>query len=273
MRILLLFLLLTLVGAPLHAQEEALPPGCNTGILAELFGSLAEGLPQETIPLDLALYIIDVLQDSLGAMRSACSGEIWSDPDAPDYSRIPQSRMADGAYVLGDPGAPVTVVEFADFLCPHCQTYHATMRQVIDTYVTSGQARLEYRLFPVVDPFASSLTANLVECADTLQPGSFWRAHDLMYELTAAGFNGLTHFTFAARAGLDFNDMMACVNEQADQIITDSELAQASGVTGTPTIMLRDADGELVFIEDQNGNQVRSSIPFFILESIILAAQ
>ena len=42
----------------------------------------------------------------------------------------------------------------------------------------------------------------MVECADRLEPGSFWRAHDLMYELTSAGFNGLSHFTFASRAGL-----------------------------------------------------------------------
>ena len=147
------------------------------------------------------------------------------------------------------------------------------MRQVIETHVVSGQARLEYRMFPVVDPYASTLTANLVECAEILAPGSFWRANDLMYELTSAGFNGLTPFTFASRAGLDYNVMTACVNEQANQVVADSELAQSTGVTGTPSILLRRADGELVFIEDQNGNRVMSSIPFFVLESEIAASQ
>ena len=272
MRLITLLFALLLITTPLLAQDEA-PPGCNTDTMAGIFASLAEGLPQQTIPVDQAIYIIDVLQDSLGALRSACAGELWSDPDAPDYDSIPQARAADGAFILGDPQAPITVVEFADFLCPHCQTYHATMRQVIETHVVSGQARLEYRLFPVVDPYASTLTANLVECAEILVPGSFWRAHDLMYELVSAGYSGLTPFTFASRAGLNYNAMTACVNEQAEQVVADSELAQSTGVTGTPSILLRRADGELVFIEDQNGNPVASSVPFFVLESEIAASQ
>ncbi len=272
MRLITFLFALLLIATPLLAQDEA-PPGCNTNTMAGIFASLAEGLPQQTIPVDQAIYIIDVLQDSLGALRSACAGELWSDPDAPDYDSIPQARTADGAFVLGDPQAPITVVEFADFLCPHCQTYHTTMRQVIETHVVSGQARLEYRLFPVVDPYASTLTANLVECAEILVPGSFWRAHDLMYALTSAGYSGLTPFTFASRAGLNYNAMTACVNEQADQVVADSELAQSTGVTGTPSILLRLADGELVFIEDQNGNRVASSVPFFVLESEIAASQ
>lgn len=272
MRLLIILFMLLLATTPLLAQD-APPPGCNTDTMGGLFGSLAEGLPQEAIPVEQAIYIIDVLQNSLAALRAACTGATWSDPDGPDYANIPQERSADGAFVLGDPEAPVTVVEFADFLCPHCQTYQVTMRQVLDAYVVSGQARLEYRMFPVVDPYASPLTSSLVECADILEPGSFWHAHDLMYELTSAGFNGLTHYTFASLAGLDFNSLLACVNEQAGQIVTDSELAQSTGVTGTPTVMLRHGDGELEFIADQSGNRVASSVPFFVLESEIEAAQ
>jgi len=271
MRLITLLVILLLTGPPALAQVEA-PPGCNTGAMGELFSVLAERLPSQAVSPGQAISIIDVLQDSLAALRSACAGETWSDPDAPDYDRLTQARAADGAFLLGDPAAPVTIVEFSDFLCPHCQNYHATIRRLIQAHVSTGAARLEVRMFPVVDAFASPLAASMVECADILEPGSFWRAQDLMYELTGAGFNGLTHFTFAARAGLDYDAMIACVNEDADQVVTDSELAQSAGVTGTPTIMVRHGDGELAFIEDDRGTRVASSVPWFVLERVILEA-
>ena len=266
-----LLLVLLLAAAPLSAQDSP-PPGCNTAAMGTIFSSLAAGLAQQELPVDQAIYIIDVLQDTLDALRSACEGETWSDPEAPDYDSIPQGRGVDGAFIIGDPAAPVTIVEFSDFLCPACQTYHETLRQLIRDYVATGQARFEYRMFPVIDAVASPLVATLVECADTLEPGSFWRAHDLMFELVREGFHGLTHFTFAARAGLNYEELGICVNEQANQVVTDSELAQELGVGSTPTIMVRLGDGDLEFVHDQNGNRTQGGLPYFVLESIVVEA-
>ena len=57
------------------------------------------------------------------------------------FADIPQSRTEDGAFVLGDPDAPVTIVEFADFMCPHCQAYQTTVNRFIEQYVATGQAK------------------------------------------------------------------------------------------------------------------------------------
>lgn len=271
MRLVVLTLALLLVATPLQAQE-ALPPGCNTAAMGTIFSSLAAALAQQTLPLDQAIYVIDVLQDTLGALRAACEGETWSDPAAPDYDDIPQMRGEDGAFILGDPDAPVTIIEFSDFLCPACQRYHETLRQLIHDYVATGQARFEYRMFPVIDAAASPLVASLVECSEDQLPGSFWRAHDLMFELVSAGFHGLTHFTFASRAGLNYEELGVCINETANQVVVDSELAQELGVSSTPTLMLRYGDGDMEFILDQNGNPARGGLPYFILETIVREA-
>ena len=69
-----------------------------------------------------------------------------------DYSSIPQARQADGGFVLGNPDAPVTIVAFEDFICPHCQAYEPTIDQFISKYVATGLARFEYRFLPAVDP-------------------------------------------------------------------------------------------------------------------------
>ena len=118
-------------------QEEtpavaALPAGCNTGTLSQIFTNAGEGLAKETLTAEEAVYLIDMLDESLTAMRNACApDEAPVDANVFDYSGIPQTRSDDGAFVLGEADAPITIVEFADFLCPHCQTYHATMQKVI----------------------------------------------------------------------------------------------------------------------------------------------
>jgi protein-disulfide isomerase len=37
------------------------------------------------------------------------------------FARLPQTRTADGGFVVGAADAPITIVEFADYACPHCQ--------------------------------------------------------------------------------------------------------------------------------------------------------
>src|SRR6188474_1184283 len=54
------------------------------------------------------------------------------------YADIPFSRTEDGAPVLGNPDAPITIIEFADFACPFCQRYEPTMQEFIQEYVATG---------------------------------------------------------------------------------------------------------------------------------------
>lgn len=159
-----------------------------------------------------------------------------------DYSQIPQERRADGGFVLGNPDAPLTVVAFEDFLCPHCQRYESTIHQFIEAYVATGMARFEYRFLPAVDPTYSELSAKYVECADILEPGTFWEAHDLMFELaTASRFNNSTPRTFAERLDMSYTELLECTSS-ADQVETDTRLATQLGATGTPTVMVRFGD-------------------------------
>ena len=159
-----------------------------------------------------------------------------------NYSEIPQGRQDDGGFVLGDPNAPVTIVAFEDFLCPHCQAYKSTVNQFIEQYVVTGQARFEYRMLPAVDPSGSPLSARLVECSDILREGTFWEAHDVMFELASATrFNDRTPRQFADRMDLNYSDVLDCVTE-ADQVSIDTQLATQLGASGTPSVFVRIGD-------------------------------
>ena len=67
---------------------------------------------------------------------------------APLFAGIPQDGIA-----LGDPDAPLTVVEYADLQCPYCATWSRdVLPTVVEKYVRSGRVRLEFRGLTFVGP-------------------------------------------------------------------------------------------------------------------------
>ena len=162
-----------------------------------------------------------------------------------DYSTIEQDRMPDGGYVLGNPDAPITIVAFEDFLCPHCQSYQPTIKQFIADYVATGKARFEFRMLAAVNPTYSNVAASLAQCADIIEPGSFWTAHDLLFQIAASeAFSDRSARTFSERMNMSYASLLDCQND-VSQANVDRDLATASNVTGTPTVMIRLENGPL----------------------------
>jgi protein-disulfide isomerase len=163
-----------------------------------------------------------------------------------DYGNVPQGRTVDGAFILGDPDAPITIIAFEDFLCPHCQEYEeTTLSRFITEQVLTGHARFEYRFMPAIDPTYSFLVANMVECSATLQSGSFWAAHDIMFQLaTQRRFGADTSTLFADAMGFDETALLDCATSGDHQIDVDSAYGEDLGVRGTPTIFVRYGEGE-----------------------------
>ncbi len=159
--------------------------------------------------------------------------------DGSAYKDISQGRQDDGGFVLGKADAPITIVAFEDFLCSHCQRFKPTVDQFIEKYVKTGMARFEYRMFPAVHPGYSPLAGKLAECADTLRPGSFWHAHDVLFDVASArAFSDQSSRTFAETMGFAYADLLQCTAD-AQQVDIDTQLGTQLGVTGTPTIMVR----------------------------------
>lgn len=160
--------------------------------------------------------------------------------DGPDpYAELPKSRAADGAFVLGEPAADVTLIEFSDFLCTSCQNYEPVIRRFIQDYVQTGQAQIEYRIYPVIDPALSVQSASLVECADTLQPGQFWHARDLMFELVSTrGFTDQSVAAFADDLRLDHTRLLECA-ASAGQHAIDARYGLSLGAGAAPSLFLQ----------------------------------
>ncbi len=144
---------------------------------------------------------------------------------------------------LGDPNAPVVVVDFSDFHCPHCRVFtETTEKQLIENYVKTGKVRLVYKHFIVIN---SQLPANASECAR--EQGKFWAYHDLLFarQETDAPFSNDELKRYARELGLDTQRFDKCVDEgrYMNVVMKETDEGHRLGVRGTPTIFV---NGKLI---------------------------
>ncbi len=174
-------------------------------------------------------------------------------------------------HILGDPGAPVKLVEFSDFECPFCKRAHPTLKRIMAEYGESGKVAWVYRHFPLDALHKKARKeAQASECANELGGNdAFWAYTDRLYEITPS--NDRLDLSLlpkiAEEIGLDRDTFEACLagdargGKYADHIEADVQDAVASGGTGTPYIVVIAPNGEAFPI---NGAQ-----PYSAVKSII----
>jgi protein-disulfide isomerase len=186
---------------------------------------------------------------------------------------IPQSRGADGAFLLGNPDAPITVIVFVDWACPHCQSYYnQTVIPFIESEVASGRAALEARLFPTAGGALTVSIAQAVECM--VESGaSFWALdHALFERARLRTYSADAIRALAADADLSFEEVTACAAD-ADQVAVDVEFGLELGIGGTPAVLIRRGEGAPEFITYKNTTYSRGGVPLAVLAAVVAAAQ
>lgn len=184
-----------------------------------------------------------------------------------DYSQIHQERTSDGAFILGDPDAPITLVYFADFLCPACQQYKPTVDRFMEEFVVTGMARFEYRMLPTQGANSVNV-AKMAECAGDLAENGFWPAHDELFVM-ASGSTRIDNMgrELADRMGFSYADLLECT-ARANQVNVDQGIASNNGANSTPSLRVRyNNSAQMQAIGAQGGG-----LPFSALENVVRAA-
>jgi protein-disulfide isomerase len=142
-------------------------------------------------------------------------------------------------HVLGNPDAPVTLLEYGDYECPYCAAAAPVLRRVVEE--SDGQVRLVFRNFPLpsVHPFA--LTAALaVEAAGA--EGVFWPMHELVFSRQER-LDDAALRAYAEELGLDGSRVVGeAAQVFGDKVEADFAAGLDAGVAGTPTVFI---DGRL----------------------------
>lgn len=68
--------------------------------------------------------------------------------------------------VMGNPDAPITIIEYASLTCPHCANFHKdTMPKLKSEWIDTGKAKLVYRDFPTAPAGPSYAASMIARCA------------------------------------------------------------------------------------------------------------
>jgi len=186
---------------------------------------------------------------------------------------------------MGDPNAPVKIVEYSDFQCPYCAKFvDETESQLIESYVKTGKVYFTSRSFgnfvsdninkqAGTDNHESENAAMAAYCAGDQQ--KYWEYHDFLF----ANQNGENEGwfvrarleAFAEKIGLDLNTFKACLdtNKYAAQMTKDSQ----DGVKDITSAIGYDKNsgfGTPAFII--NGKLLDGAQPFDVFQKEIEAA-
>lgn len=153
----------------------------------------------------------------------------------------------EGQPVLGDPDAPVTVVEFGDFKCPACKAWSQNFYpQLVKDYVETGKVKFAYInvLFHGEESKLGSLAA---ESVFKQNPESYWIFNKEMFKAQPSENHDDLWITkekileiASGIPNIDVEQLEADINNQTemDEVNKDSQLVEEFEVKLTPSIMV-----------------------------------
>ena len=212
-------------------------------VIAAFFGGLAVG----TFDKSDAGISTDELKEIISAIQTskALAPQPAQESRQPSIPQTIQVSLDDDP-ILGNPNAPLTIVEFSDFQCPFClRFYQQTLPLLQENYIDTGKIKLVYRDLPLDNLHQNARTVHIAaECADEQE--KFWEYHDVLFE-TQAEWQSLdsselqsTLSQYATDLGLQAASFESCLQSQdmADEVNKDSLEAARYGATGTPTFFI-----------------------------------
>jgi protein-disulfide isomerase len=163
--------------------------------------------------------------------------DLTTDPLADTVKKIQTANSP----VLGNPNAPITLVEYSDFECPVCRNLHDSLRGLLPNY---PQVKVIFKDYPLdtIHPWAR--TAALAgRCAYQQDPKAFWKMYDSIYDnqdvISASNvYDKVTDF--AAGAGLNQEVFKACMSAPETTQAIDASIANGNllEVRSTPTVFV-----------------------------------
>lgn len=221
---------------------------------------------------------------TLALLLAGCGDEAGNNSSAPPVSTAPLqqveapngdwtqmvSETAEGGYLMGNPNAPVKLVEYGSLTCPHCAEFEETGGEKLkNEYVKSGQVSWEFRPF-LLGAQDVGITM-LLRCQG---PGPFYRLTEQLYADQRNWFQGFQNISpadqqriqtlpaqqrvleltkasgidqFFRQRGMPEQKINACLTDQAGLTrvtgITQKAIQDIPNFPGTPTFLI---NGEMV---------------------------
>ena len=170
-----------------------------------------------------------------------------------NLDKIPKVTKND--HILGSLNADLILVEYADFECPFCKSFHPTMKQVLEEY--GNKVAWVYRHFPLTNIHSKAQkSAEASECVAELGGNdAFWKFTDLMFErMPDIELTGLA--ALAGEIGLDVTSVQDCIdsNKYADKVSQQLKTGGEGGINGTL--------GTVIITKEDKRELIGGALPF-----------
>jgi protein-disulfide isomerase len=192
--------------------------------------SIAKSLRDDASCRD-SLIVAQFVADRVasGATPSAIKHELQMVVSALTPKEIP----IEGRPMYGSERAPVTLVVFADFECPHCASEAPHLKQVVDQF--RGRVRLVFKHFPISGHERAKPAAIATEAAH--EQGKFWEMAELVFQNQMRLSDDDLH-RYAERIGLDMARFRASYEAKKGlgAVEQDRKDGEAIDIPGTPAV-------------------------------------
>jgi len=167
---------------------------------------------------------------NLNANAAAAPG---SDGTLPGNTSVPAPSADD--HIIGDPNAPIVLIEYSDFECYYCMQAYPTIKRIVEE--NNGQVAWVMRHLPLDSIHPEARPAALAaECiAEQLGNDGWWAFTDSMFT-NQEDLGTARYLSLASQLGADTGQYMSCVtSKKYNQKLDDqSAEAQVAGAQGTP---------------------------------------
>ena len=224
-----------------------------------------------TIPMAIVLAAVIIggvllyMYRPAATAQPAANTEVAPSATVPSTASLPPVTAAD--HILGNPNAPIKIVEYSDPSCPYCKMFQATMLEIMQTYGAGGQVAWIYRDFPLDKPDQggnilhpnAGTQSNAFECAASVGGNAgFWAFEKDWFDTFPQ--NGADETSVvdnqqimqtAKDVKLDTNAFSDCVLGDKFANAIDKEYADgmALGIDGTPTSYIVTSTGQPIAVQ------------------------
>ena len=213
------------------------------------------------IIIGFALIALSIYLSGGKEVATTNSGENQPAESEGDIANITPVNESD--HIRGNPNAPLVIVEYSDFDCPYCKSFHVTMQKIIEEYGPSAKVAWVYRHFPLTSLHPSAAyIAEASECVAELGGNeAFWKFSDMVFG--ERGTNDLTDVSllpsYAEAAGVSITAYEECVESgrNREKVEEDAANAQMIGARGTPHSIILVGDQKMPINGAESYEQVK----------------
>ncbi len=169
---------------------------------------------------------------------------LWISPmDSNDSKIFTISKLIEnGSPIMGNPNAPITILEWGDYQCTFCYKFHQNTLDIInDDFIKTSKVKLIFKDFPLNGP-DSLLAAEATYCAQDQE--KYWQYHNELYENWGGERTGwITQESlnkFAITIDLNLKEFNDCLDNHTykDRVNTHYQFGKELGIDATPSFLV-----------------------------------